>query len=372
MVFFNYATMQMAAKIVYYGPGLCGKTTNLQYIYQKTSPKSRGEMVSLETETDRTLFFDLLPIEVGNIAGFRTRFQLYTVPGQVFYNSTRKLVLRGVDGIVYVADSQVPMLEANIESLNNLRENLAELGVELDDIPMVFQYNKRDLGNISSVDELNRVLNQRRSPYFEAAAVQGTGVFETLKGISKETLVNLHRKAVGEDRPKVTDTRKPAPVPATPPVVEKPQLAFVPPEAAAPNTVLPKDVEFPQLAVATSKPTIKKISVEAAQIASKLDALRELYTGKQTSNEKKDRDETLDALAEIVESAKNKEQKLNKKLKIKLEPKEIEDMQNLAVDFRVIGSSAEKRFSNALNMKIEGTGNPRKLVLKIELEISKK
>lgn len=366
MVFFNYATMQMAAKIVYYGPGLCGKTTNLQYIYQKTAPKSRGEMVSLETETDRTLFFDLLPIEVGNIAGFRTRFQLYTVPGQVFYNSTRKLVLRGVDGIVYVADSQVPMLEANVESLNNLRENLAELGIDLDGIPMVFQYNKRDLGNISSVDELNRVLNQRKSPFFEAAAVQGTGVFETLKGISKETLVNLHKKATGEDRPRITETRKPA-------ASEKPQVAVAAPIVAIPSeTVLPKDVEFSQLAMPSTKPTMKKISVEAADIASKLDALRDLYTGKQSSNEKKDRDETLDALAEIVESAKNKEQRLNKKLKIKLDPKELEDMKNLAVDFRVTGSSLEKRFSNALNMKIEGTGNPRKVVLKIELEISKK
>ena len=127
MVFFNYATLQMAAKIVYYGPGLCGKTTNLQYIYQKTSPKSRGEMVSLETETDRTLFFDLLPLDVGNIAGFKTRFQLYTVPGQVFYNNTRKLVLRGVDGIVFVADSQEPMFEANLESYKNLEEILQNL-----------------------------------------------------------------------------------------------------------------------------------------------------------------------------------------------------------------------------------------------------
>src|SRR5262249_29487164 len=164
MVFFNYATMQMAAKIVYYGPGLCGKTTNLQYIYQKTSPKSRGEMVSLETETDRTLFFDLLPLDVGNIAGFKTRFQLYTVPGQVFYNSTRKLVLRGVDGIVFVADSQVAMMDANVESLNNLRSNLQELGLNLDDIPMVIQYNKRDLKTISTLDDLNRTLNPNALP----------------------------------------------------------------------------------------------------------------------------------------------------------------------------------------------------------------
>ena len=142
MVFFNYATMQMAAKIVYYGPGLCGKTTNLHYIYAKTSPQSRGEMVSLETETDRTLFFDLLPIDVGVIGGFKTRLQLYTIPGQVFYNTTRKLVLKGVDGIVFVADSQNAMIEANLESLKNLRDNLTELGVKIEDIPLVMQVGK--------------------------------------------------------------------------------------------------------------------------------------------------------------------------------------------------------------------------------------
>ena len=158
--FFNYSTMQMTAKIVYYGPGLCGKTTNLQYIYDHTTPDSRGEMVSLETQTDRTLFFDLLPLEVGTIAGFRTRIQLYTVPGQVFYNTTRKLVLKGVDGIVFVADSQRSMLETNLESLRNLEDNLAELGILVDTIPVVLQFNKRDLTSIFSVEELNEILNR--------------------------------------------------------------------------------------------------------------------------------------------------------------------------------------------------------------------
>src|SRR5436309_4089244 len=142
--------MQMTAKIVYYGPGLCGKTTNLQAIHQKTAPQSRGEMVSLETETDRTLFFDLLPLDVGVIGGFKTRIQLYTVPGQVFYNTTRKLVLKGVDGIVFVADSQRAMKDANVESLANLKTNLGEIGIKLDDLPVVFQYNKRDLSDILS------------------------------------------------------------------------------------------------------------------------------------------------------------------------------------------------------------------------------
>ena len=209
MVFFNYATMQMAAKIVYYGPGLCGKTTNLHYIYAKTSPQSRGEMVSLETETDRTLFFDLLPIDVGVIGGFKTRLQLYTIPGQVFYNTTRKLVLKGVDGIVFVADSQLAMLDANVESLKNLRENLAEIGLDLDEIPLVLQLNKRDLPNLASVDQiLNAIDPERRYEHVEAAAVSGMGVFETLKTISKLTLRTLRRRMTGEEPVKPAAPRK--------------------------------------------------------------------------------------------------------------------------------------------------------------------
>jgi Predicted GTPase len=216
MVFFNYATMQMAAKIVYYGPGLCGKTTNLQVIYRRTAPTSRGEMVCLETETDRTLFFDLLPLDVGVIGGFKTRLQLYTVPGQVFYNTTRKLVLKGVDGIVFVADSQRPMKDPNVESLRNLRENLAEIGVSLDATPRVFQYNKRDLADILTLDELNDALNPDRSTeWYEASATNGTGVFETLKAISKLTLRSLKgRMAAEQRRPAVVASAStPAPQP---------------------------------------------------------------------------------------------------------------------------------------------------------------
>lgn len=203
MVFFNYSTMQMAAKIVYYGPGLCGKTTNLHQIYAKTSPQSRGEMVSLETETDRTLFFDLLPIDVGVIGGFKTRLQLYTVPGQVFYNTTRKLVLKGVDGIVFVADSQRPMLDANAESFRNLRENLAEIGLNVDELPVVIQLNKRDLPNAADPDAILDVLDaERRLDYVEAIATTGVGVFETLKVISKLTLRTLRRRMTGEEPPR--------------------------------------------------------------------------------------------------------------------------------------------------------------------------
>ena len=209
MVFFNYATMQMAAKIVYYGPGLCGKTTNLHHIYTKTSPQSRGEMVSLETETDRTLFFDLLPIDVGVIGGFKTRLQLYTVPGQVFYNTTRKLVLKGVDGIVFVADSQKAMLEANVESFKNLRDNLAEIGTNVDEIPLVIQLNKRDLPNIADVETmLNAIDPERRADHVESIASRGDGVFETLKLISKLTLRTLRRRMTGEEPAKPSTTQR--------------------------------------------------------------------------------------------------------------------------------------------------------------------
>lgn len=200
MVFFNYATMQMAAKIVYYGPGLCGKTTNLHWIYSKTAPQSRGEMVSLETETDRTLFFDLLPLDVGVIGGFKTRLQLYTVPGQVFYNTTRKLVLKGVDGVVFVADSQRAMFEANVESFKNLQENLAEIGLELADLPVVIQLNKKDLPNRIEREVILKTLDpDNRCTAIDASAVVGEGVFETLKEISKLTLRNLRKRMMGEE-----------------------------------------------------------------------------------------------------------------------------------------------------------------------------
>lgn len=235
MVFFNYSTMQMAAKVVYYGPGLCGKTTNLQWIFDNTSNDSRGEMVSLATETDRTLFFDLLPIDVGSIAGFSTRIQLYTVPGQVFYNTTRKLVLKGVDGVVFVADSQRPMVQANVESFKNLEENLAEAGLSLDTIPLVLQYNKRDLPGICSVEELDQALNHNDWPSIEASAINGDGVFETLKMISKMTLLAL-KKRLTKGRPEspgATTTARPAPRPAARPA-PRPAAAPARPPAAAP------------------------------------------------------------------------------------------------------------------------------------------
>jgi signal recognition particle receptor subunit beta len=193
MSFINYSSREINCKIVYYGPGLCGKTTNLQYVYAKTNPEAKGKMISLATETERTLFFDFLPLSLGEIRGFKTRFHLYTVPGQVFYDASRKLILKGVDGVVFVADSQLERMEANLESVENLRVNLAEQGYDLDRVPYVVQYNKRDLPSAVSVEELQRAINPRNVPSFAAVAPTGVGVFDTLKSIAKLVLTELKR-----------------------------------------------------------------------------------------------------------------------------------------------------------------------------------
>ena len=193
MVFFNYALRKLNAKIVFYGPGLCGKTTNLQYIFQKTNPDIRGKMISLATETERTLFFDFLPLALGMIRGFKVRFHLYTVPGQVFYDASRKLILKGVDGAIFVADSQVERMDANDESLENLRINLQEQGYDLDTLPYVIQYNKRDLPNVAPVEEMRALLNPKGVPDFEACATTGEGVFDTLKATARLVLIELRK-----------------------------------------------------------------------------------------------------------------------------------------------------------------------------------
>ncbi len=193
MSFINYSSREINCKIVFYGPGLCGKTTNLQWIYKKTNPDSKGKMISLATETERTLFFDFLPLALGEIRGFKTRFHLYTVPGQVFYDASRKLILKGVDGVVFVADSQIERMEANIESVENLRINLAEQGYDLDKVPYIIQYNKRDLPNVVPVQEMRRALNPHGLPDFEAVAPEGIGVFDTLKAIAKLVIMELKK-----------------------------------------------------------------------------------------------------------------------------------------------------------------------------------
>ena len=193
MSFINYASREINCKIVYYGPGLCGKTTNLQFVHEKTAPDAKGKMISLATETERTLFFDFLPLSLGEIRGFKTRFHLYTVPGQVFYDASRKLILKGVDGVVFVADSQEERIDANIESLENLRMKLKEQGYDLDKLPYIIQYNKRDLPDVMSIEELRRELNSTNVPEFEACATTGEGVFETLKAVAKLILVDLKK-----------------------------------------------------------------------------------------------------------------------------------------------------------------------------------
>ena len=193
MSFINYMAREINCKIVYYGPGLCGRTTNLQYIYNKTNPEAKGKMISLATETERTLFFDFLPLSLGEIRGFKTRFHLYTVPGQVFYDASRKLILKGVDGVVYVGDSQMERMEANIESLENLSSNLQEQGYDLNKLPYVVQYNKRDLPNAMPLSELEEALNPTKVPQFEAVATKGVGVFDTLKAVAKLVLTELRR-----------------------------------------------------------------------------------------------------------------------------------------------------------------------------------
>src|SRR5499425_1609519 len=194
MSFINYSSREINCKIVYYGPGLCGKTTNLQYIYNKTNPDAKGKMISLATETERTLFFDFLPLSLGEIRGFKTRFHLYTVPGQVFYDASRKLILKGVDGVVYVADSQEARLEANVESIRNLDKNLKEQGYDIATIPYVLQFNKRDLPTAMPTDDMYRKLNIKGEPTFEATATVGTGVFDTLKAVARQVLMELKKK----------------------------------------------------------------------------------------------------------------------------------------------------------------------------------
>lgn len=194
MAFINYAAREINCKIVYYGPGLCGKTTNIQHIYERMGNGNKGKLISLATETDRTLFFDFLPVEFGVIRGFKTRFHLYTVPGQVFYDASRRLILKGADGVVFVADSQEARMDANVESVRNLRENLKEHGIDPDRVPYVLQLNKRDLPTAVPVPDLVSALRRGSEPVFEAVATRGTGVFDTLKAAVKQVLVGLRSR----------------------------------------------------------------------------------------------------------------------------------------------------------------------------------
>ena len=260
MVLFNYSTKEITAKVVYYGPGLCGKTTNLQFIYDNLPGNiQRGRMLSLATKTDRTLFFDFLPIDLGTIRGMRTRVQLYTVPGQVFYNSTRKLVLKGADGIVFVADSQEKMKDANLESFHNLEENCVENGINLPETPLVLQFNKRDLPGVASLEELNNVLNKYNAPFYESVATTGIGVHESLKAITKLVLHSLREKYAGAEkapkRPKAPPMPVPMPTPA--PMEEAPLVLEEEAASAAVVPVLPEPIE--PLALEDSSPPATEV-----------------------------------------------------------------------------------------------------------------
>jgi signal recognition particle receptor subunit beta len=240
MVLFNYSTKELTAKVVYYGPGLCGKTTNLQWIHEKLPIRNKGKMLSLATETDRTLFFDFLPIELGTIRGMKTRIQLYTVPGQVFYNATRRMVLKGADCVVFVCDSQEPMIEANVESLENLKQNMEANELDSEEMPLVLQYNKRDLPNALPIEILNERLNQRGVPFFEAVAIKGLGVEETLKGVTQLVFRSLATKYGGADAGTGAPAApvKPAPAPTVLPPL-RPAPAAPPPPPAPPASSLP-------------------------------------------------------------------------------------------------------------------------------------
>ena len=251
MVLFNHATREMTAKIVYYGPGLCGKTTNLMVIFDKLAPEQKGKMLSLATKTDRTLFFDLLPVDIGKVGNFNLKIQLYTVPGQVFYNETRKLVLKGADSVVFVADSQPSMLESNRESFKNLMDNLEQNQIDANDTPIVIQYNKRDLPGVLPVEKLQEQLGFEGYPYTEASALKGDGVMETFRLVSKITAKHLLGRLKGKSEP--IERKKPA---AAPKIAAKPAPEPEPepePVAAAPemnpfadSIPFPEEPPFPE------------------------------------------------------------------------------------------------------------------------------
>lgn len=335
MALFNYATKEITLKIVYYGPGLSGKTTNLQYLHSALNTSSKGKLLSLSTEADRTLFFDFLPVELGKIRDFSIRFQLYTVPGQVRYNATRRIVLKGADAIVFVADSQREMREQNVESAENMRENLLANNIDPDDIPVVLQYNKRDLKDIASVEELDHDLNGRTYPVVAATAIDGTGVEEAFKLISKLLLQHISRKHKIEIEP--TEEKKEAPPPPPPPhktesappereasvVIPEPRQRFReaephahrgetnPPRlaATAEPAALPKKTGYARgagEASAVSREDIRKIVGEVEKIRGNLDSLKDSFSAmakemKALSEMKKTREETNSLLRDIKE-----------------------------------------------------------------------
>jgi len=399
MVFLNYTTMQMTAKIVYYGPGLCGKTTNLQWIHLKTAPRSRGEMVSLETETDRTLFFDLLPLDVGVIGGMKVRLQLYTVPGQVFYNATRRLVLKGVDGVVFVADSQTAALEPNEESLANLKTNLEELGTSADVVPIIFQYNKRDLRNILPVDRLQKALNPGGAAFFEAAAVHGLGVFETLKDISRHALSAIRAKIAEENRkqrdaaaPTRTDPFFYPTPPATNPSATSPPPAGpakAPPAAAASaspsraGSVLeslvpggpepPLQVEFAE--EDTDKHAVRPVRTKGnVDIVKELEKLRTMTTSSAAKPATAVRDREVDKLfQDLMLSDRDSRQDVKRKAVVEVPARLLKGLSDVRIHLAFNHDGKQEVVEDAVTVKLVGTNKRlERLTLHLDLELKGK
>ena len=384
MVFLNYTTMQMTTKIVYYGPGLCGKTTNLQWIHDKTAPRSRGELVSLETEADRTLFFDLLPLDVGVIGGMNVRLQLYTVPGQVFYNATRRLVLKGVDGVVFVADSQMPALEPNEESLANLKQNLEELGQSVADVPIVLQYNKRDLRNILSVDKLEGVLNPTGALSFEAAAIHGVGVFETLKEVSRLALDHL-RKRIAEDRPSrevtVSGTAKkakakPASAGAPPPKKDKKAKAAAagsePSEEARPADparLEPLAVEFAE--EDTDKVKVRAVSTKGSRdIGVELGKLRKMTRDAPSKTTTAVQDRKRDA--DTPTPGTDARQEIERKTVLEVPPHLLKGLTDLRIHLGFDRDGREEIVRDAVRLTLVGTRRLEDLKVRLDLDLTSK
>jgi len=380
VVFFNYTTMQMTAKIVYYGPGLCGKTTNLQYIHQKTAPQSRGEMISLETETDRTLFFDLLPIDVGVIGGMKVRLQLYTVPGQVFYNATRKLVLKGVDGVVFVADSQLAAMDANIESLRNLEDNLAELNLGLDRVPFVFQYNKRDIRSIHPVEKMNTTLNPKGFPFYEAAALHGVGVFETLKGISRLAIHSVRHKLAatgpGPRPPAPRPAFSPSPQPSGPalapsgPALGAEDLLAEPPPPPVASDEL--RLEFPE--EDTGKHDVRAVKTkESLDIQAELERLRAMTAASAKHVTAVRSAAPVDRrLQELLLSDRDTRQELKRKSGVDVPAALLRSASGLRIHLVVEKEDAEEVIQDVAAFKLVGNKRLQHLLLRLELEIKGK
>jgi signal recognition particle receptor subunit beta len=377
MVFLNYTAMQMTAKIVYYGPGLCGKTTNLHWIHSKTAPRSRGEMVSLETEADRTLFFDLLPLDVGVIGGMRVRLQLYTVPGQVFYNATRRLVLKGVDGLVFVADSQLPAAEPNEESLANLRQNLEELGIDPKSVPLVFQFNKRDLRNILPVEKLAHLLNPGGAPVFEAAAVHGLGVFETLKEISRLSLNAIRSRITEQKKGGLTGVeRQLLPMPAKPASAPAAAAAAASDTAAAaalgtdPALMDPLQVEF-------AEEDTDKLKLRAVKIHGKLDIGQELeklraITSAKGKGPAASKDREVDHLFNELVPGRDTHQEISRRVALEVPDHLLRGLTDLRIHLGFDRDGREEVQRDAVRVTLVRTRKLQRLRLLLDLELKTK